>query len=64
MLKENSETILFTGFTHRDTSLKFIKRLWASQSGNADYSSDEEEEDDGQADELLNQAQQNAQTTN
>ena len=56
--KDSGESILFTGFSERGTSLKFIKRLWSSQSSHADGldSDDDDEEDDGLADELLKEA--------
>ena len=51
---------MFSGFNDRDTSFKFIKRLWASNSNYApdDYS-DEDDEDDTAAD-LLSQAREEA----
>ncbi len=55
--KENAEQVTFTGFTSRDTSLKFIKRLWSSQSSHAD-DDESDEDDDNDADELLAQAAQ------
>lgn len=47
--------MLFTNFQSRDTSLKFIKRLWARNSSHAagvDESDDDDEEDE-EADNLL-----------
>ena len=53
--KDSGESILFTGFSERGTSLKFIKRLWSSNSKHADMmdSDDDDDDDDGAADELL-----------
>ena len=44
--KDNGESILFTGFSDRDTSYKFIKRLWANNSDYADDQADSDEEED------------------
>jgi len=54
--KENAESILFSGFSERDTSLKFIKRLWANKSNHADTI--ESDEDDEYADNLLKEAKE------
>ena len=50
--KDNGETILFTGFSERDTSLKFIKRLWSRESRHA-VQEDSDDDDDDEADQLL-----------
>ena len=55
--KDNGESVLFEGFADRDTTLRFIKRLWNNNSkyGNelmitADKS---DEDEDSEADKLL-----------
>lgn len=53
--KESGESVLYTGFTSRDTSLKFIKRLWSRESSHADQD-ESDDDDDNEADELLAQA--------
>ena len=53
MHKESGESVLFTGFTSRDTSLKFIKRLWSRESSHADGQDESDDDDDAEADELL-----------
>ena len=59
--KENGEVVNFTGFSERDTSLKFIKRLWARESSHANgVDSDDEDDDDAQAALMLKQAKEQA----
>ena len=45
------QAVLFTGFQSRDTSLKFIKRLWANCSSHAAGIEESDEDDDEEEDE-------------
>ena len=51
--KDTGDSVLFTGFSDRTTSLQFIKRLWANQT-NQEFDSDDDDDED--ANNLLNQA--------
>ena len=52
--KDNGESVVFSGFADRDTSLKFIKRLWSNNSKYADDLADSEDDDeDDEADKIL-----------
>lgn len=49
--KDTGDSVLFTGFQQRDTSYKFIKRLWANNSDYADdQDSDDDDEDEAESD--------------
>ena len=52
--KDNGESVLFNGFSERDTSLKYIKRLWSRNSPHADQFDTDDDEEDEEADKLLN----------
>ena len=56
--KDNGDSVLFSGFGDRDTSLKFIKRLWNNNSkyGNDLLITQDEDDEDDEADKLLEQA--------
>ena len=62
--KDTGDSVVFSGFSERDTSLKFIKRLWSNNSSYADNIDSDDDDEDDEADDLLNQARENASNQN
>ena len=62
--KDTGDSVVFSGFSERDTSLKFIKRLWSNNSSYADMIDSDDDDDDDEADNLLNQAREHASNQN
>ena len=51
--RTNNETVTFTNFQSRDTTLKFVKKLWARNSSHGKGLDDSDDDEDDEADQIL-----------